>query len=50
LWLSKGIVARHSGSIHVKSSSKAGNSWTVFSVFLPSSGQRSDAEALEAAV
>ena len=26
---------KHGGHIHVKSSTKPGNSWTVFSVFLP---------------
>jgi len=50
LWLSKGIVARHCGSIRVKSSSEPGNSWTVFSVFLPLSKQRSHTEALDEAV
>ncbi len=35
LWVSKGIVEKHGGSIHVRSSTKPGSSWTVFSVFLP---------------
>src|SRR5689334_11521846 len=42
LWLCKGIVERHHGSIRVKSRSEPGNGWTVFSVFLPSSVQRFD--------
>ncbi len=35
LWVSKGIVEKHGGHIHVKSSTKPGSSGTVFSVFLP---------------
>ena len=50
LWLCKGIVERHRGSIRLKSSTAPGKSWTVFSVFLPSSGQRSDEEPLREAV
>jgi signal transduction histidine kinase len=50
LWLCKGIVERHRGSIRLKSSTAPGKSWTVFSVFVPSSGQQSDAEALREAV
>jgi len=46
LWLCKGIVERHHGSILVKSRSEPGNSWTVFSAFLPSSGHRSNAKPL----
>jgi PAS domain S-box-containing protein len=38
LWLCKGIVERHRGSIRLKSSTVPGKSWTVFSVFLPSAG------------
>jgi PAS domain S-box-containing protein len=50
LWLCKGIVERQNGSIRLKSSTAPGNSWTVFSVFLPSLEQQSDAEALKEAV
>jgi PAS domain S-box-containing protein len=50
LWVCKGIVEKHRGSIRVKSSAAPGNSWTVFSVFLPSSGQQSGADALSEAV
>jgi PAS domain S-box-containing protein len=35
LWVCTNIVQRHHGSIRVKSSTKPGRSWTVFSVFLP---------------
>jgi PAS domain S-box-containing protein len=50
LWLCKGIVERHEGSIRVKSSTAPGNSWTVFSVFLPSWRQQSGTEAVREAV
>jgi PAS domain S-box-containing protein len=50
LWLCKGIVERHKGSIRVKSSTAPGNSWTVFSVFLPSLGQQSEMGAVRQAV
>jgi PAS domain S-box-containing protein len=50
LWLCKGIVERHHGSIRVKSNTTLGNSWTVFSIFLPSSRQQSAAEGLREAV
>jgi PAS domain S-box-containing protein len=43
LWLCKRIVERHSGSIRMKSSAAPRKSWTVFSTFLPSSAQQSDA-------
>jgi PAS domain S-box-containing protein len=49
LWLVKGIVERHGGSIRVKSSTAPGNSWTVFSVFLPAWGQQSEMEAVREA-
>jgi PAS domain S-box-containing protein len=50
LWLCKGIVERHRGSIRVKSSTAPGNSWTVFSVFLPSWRQQAGTEAVREAV
>ena len=38
LWVCKGIVERHGGSLRLRSRTTAGNSGTVFSVFLPASG------------
>ena len=35
LWVVKGIVGRHEGSIHMRSSTTPGRSGTAFSVFLP---------------
>ncbi|MGA8874016.1 MAG: ATP-binding protein [Candidatus Korobacteraceae bacterium] len=35
LWISKSIIEAHGGTIRLKSSAKAGASWTAFSVFLP---------------
>lgn len=35
LWVVKGIVAKHGGNIHAKSSTAPGRAGTVFSVFLP---------------
>ena len=35
LWVSKEIIQKHAGSIHVRSSVEPGKSGTVFSVFLP---------------
>ncbi len=35
LWISKGIIDKHRGAIHVHSSDKQGSSGTVFSIFLP---------------
>lgn len=49
LWMSKDIVERHHGSIRVKSSTAPGNSWTLFSVFLPSSEQKRGASSLKEA-
>jgi signal transduction histidine kinase len=50
LWVCKDIVDRHRGSIRVKSSTAPGNSWTAFSVFLPSSGQPSGLPVLHEVV
>jgi PAS domain S-box-containing protein len=50
LWVCRGIVDRHHGAIRVKSSTAAGHSWSVFSVFLPTSGPQSRVEALKEAV
>ena len=38
LWVCKGILERHGGSIRLRSRTTAGNSGTVFSVFLPADG------------
>ena len=35
LWISHGIVAKHGGSLHVRSSDQPGRNGTVFSLFLP---------------
>jgi PAS domain S-box-containing protein len=35
LWISRGIVEKHEGTIHVTSTSRNGRSGTAFSVFLP---------------
>lgn len=35
LWISKGIVDKHCGSIHFRSSTKPGSCGTVFSIFIP---------------
>ncbi len=35
LWISRGIVEKHEGTIHVTSASRNGRSGTAFSVFLP---------------
>lgn len=49
LWVSKGIVEKHGGSIHLRSSTQPGRSWTVFSLFLPAQTQAVLAGAGEAA-
>ena len=38
LWISSEIVERHRGRLRVRSSQKAGKSWTVFELFLPYQG------------
>ncbi|HET6144579.1 MAG TPA: ATP-binding protein [Candidatus Acidoferrales bacterium] len=35
LWLVKGLVEKHRGTLHLRSSTEQGRSWTAFSVFLP---------------
>jgi PAS domain S-box-containing protein len=35
LWLTSGLVEKHGGSIHLRSSVKPDKTWTAFSVFLP---------------
>ncbi len=42
LWISKGIIDKHRGSIQVRSSTRPGKSGTVFSIFIPFD-RRSDA-------
>ncbi|HWR17009.1 MAG TPA: PAS domain S-box protein [Terriglobales bacterium] len=42
LWVSRGIVQKHGGSIRVRSSVSPGKSGTVFSVFLPNVPPNSD--------
>jgi signal transduction histidine kinase len=37
LWVSKGIVQKHEGGIAVRSSTRPGQSGTVFSLFFPTS-------------
>jgi signal transduction histidine kinase len=38
LWISKGIIEKHRGSIRFRSSTKPGSSGTVFQVFIPDEG------------
>jgi PAS domain S-box-containing protein len=35
LWLTQGLVEKHHGALQVRSSVRPGNTWTMFSVFLP---------------
>jgi PAS domain S-box-containing protein len=50
LWVCKSIVEKHHGSIRLKSSTVAGKSGTVFSVFLPAQGVVSKEGTLKQAV
>jgi PAS domain S-box-containing protein len=43
LWVSRGILLRHSGQIRVHSDGRPGRSYTCFSVFLPSKQPRTSA-------
>jgi PAS domain S-box-containing protein len=45
LWVSAGIVDKHGGSLHVRSSAEPGASWTVFTLILPMDGSTAKAEA-----
>jgi signal transduction histidine kinase len=40
----KDLVAKHGGSVRVRSSNGKGPSWTVFSVFLPSESEPSQSD------
>ena len=46
LWISSGIVAKHGGSIQVRSSTRAGRSGTVFNIFLPSATSHGSHEVI----
>ena len=51
LWVCKTVVEKHAGTIRVKTSTKPGRSWTVFSIFLPANSEPADlTEALKVAV
>ncbi len=51
LWVCMTVVEKHGGSIRVKSSTRAGKSWTAFSVFLPVNAQPASlSDALKVAV
>lgn len=50
LWVCKNIVDKHHGSIRVRSSTRPGRSWTVFSLFLPSLPDQVQEEILLQAV
>jgi PAS domain S-box-containing protein len=42
LWICKNIVERHGGSLRLRSSTRPGKSWTVFSICLPAKSVRAD--------
>ncbi|MGC1783094.1 MAG: PAS domain-containing protein [Acidobacteriaceae bacterium] len=44
LWVSAGIVDKHGGSLHVRSSAVPGASWTAFTLILPMDGATARAE------
>jgi len=50
LWICKNIVEKHHGSIRMKSSTRHGHSWTVFSIVLPSLERPAVQETLRQAV
>jgi PAS domain S-box-containing protein len=51
LWVSRGIVQKHAGSISFRSSVRSGRSGTVFSVFLPSAaGQHATSQTAGAEI
>ena len=45
LWVSAGIVDKHGGSLHVRSSAEPGASWTTFTLILPMDGAAAKADA-----
>jgi PAS domain S-box-containing protein len=48
LWVTNGIIQKHRGSIRFRSSTSAGKSGTVFSVFLPEKTSQYQAESVQA--
>ena len=45
LWISKGIIEKHHGSIRFRSSTKPGSSGTVFSIFIPHQGLENEGDS-----